>query len=119
MEGIGATLSAAVMIISAAVLSNPVPVILCLTLANFLISLSSVPAWAVSTDIAGGYAGTVSAVMNMIGQFSGSLSAIAFGAVTQHGYRVTPFYVTPGIMLSATTLWAFVINPERTVLDRS
>lgn len=116
---IGATLSAAIMIIPAAVLSNPVPVILCLTLANFLISLSSAPTWAVSMDIAGGFAGTVSAVMNMIGQFAGSLSAIVFGVLTQHGYWVAPFYVTAGIMISATILWAFVINPERTVLDRS
>ncbi len=79
MEGIGATLSAAVMIIPTAVLSNPVPVILCLTLADFLISLS----------------------------------------LTQHGYWVTPFYVTAGTLFSATILWAFVINPEQTVLDRS
>ncbi len=114
MEGIGATLSAAVMITPAAVLSDPVPVIVCLTLANFLISLSSAPTWAVSMDIAGRYAGTVSAVMNMIGRFAGSLSAIVFGALTQHGYWVTPLYVTVGIMLSATILWAFVINPERT-----
>jgi hypothetical protein len=85
---------------------------------NFFISLSTAPSWAVSMDIAGGFSGSVSSVMNMVGQASGSLSAILFGALTQRGMWLAPFYITSGVMLGSGLLWAFAINPERVVTDK-
>ncbi len=70
-------------------------------------------------DVAGGYAGTVSSVMNMIGQFAGSLSAIVFGALVQKGFWVAPFVIMSAILIGVALLWAFAINPERSVLERN
>jgi MFS family permease len=116
---IAAMAGAAIAIIPAALLEKPIPVIICLILCNFFVSLCSAPSWATSMDIAGGYAGTVSAVMNMIGQFAGSLSAIIFGILVQKGFWVAPFFIMAAVLLGVGLLWLFVIDPERTVLQRS
>jgi MFS family permease len=116
---IAAMVGAAIAIVPAALLTNPVSVIICLVLCNFFVSLCSAPSWATSMDIAGGYAGTVSSVMNMIGQFAGSLSAIIFGALAQRGFWVAPFFIMAGVLLGVALLWLFAINPERSVLERS
>jgi MFS family permease len=116
---ITAMIGAAIAVVPAALLTKPVPVIICLILCNFFVSLCSAPSWATSMDIAGGYAGTVSSVMNMIGQFAGSLSAIVFGALVQKGFWVTPFFIMSGVLIGVALLWMFAINPERTVLERS
>jgi sugar phosphate permease len=116
---ITAMVGAAIAIVPAALLTKPVPVIICLILCNFFVSLCSAPTWAVSMDIAGGYAGTVSSVMNMIGQFAGSLSAIVFGALVQKGFWVAPFFIMCAVLIGVALLWMFAINPERTVLERS
>ena len=42
-------------------------------------------------DISGGYAGSVSAIMNMIAQLSGSVSAIVFGVLVQGGHWMRRF----------------------------
>lgn len=115
---IGAMAGAALTMIPVALLSKPVPVVLCMIACNFFISLSTAPSWAVSMDIAGGFSGSVSSVMNMVGQASGSLSAILFGALTQRGMWLAPFYITSGVMLGSGLLWAFAINPERVVTDK-
>jgi hypothetical protein len=57
--------------------------------------------------------------MNMIAQLIGSLSAIIFGILVQRGYWVAPFYLTSAVTIASALLWAFAINPERTVLERS
>jgi len=116
---ITAMFGAAIAIVPAALLAKPIPVIICLILCNFFVSLCSAPSWATSMDIAGGYAGTVSAVMNMIGQFAGSLSAIIFGILVQKGFWVAPFFIMAAVLIGVGLLWLFVINPERTVLQRS
>jgi len=54
----------------------------------------------------------------MVGQGGGSLSPIVFGALTQRGHWIAPFYITSGVLLAAALMWAFLINPERSVLDR-
>lgn len=115
---IAAMLGSATFAIPAGTLSGAVPVVVCLILCNFFISLCSGPTWAVSMDISGGYAGSVSAIMNMIAQLSGSLSAIVFGVLVQGGHWVLPFYLTSGVAIGAALLWLFFINPERTVLER-
>jgi len=116
---ISALLLSAVSIVPAALFAKPVPVIIGLILCNFFVSLCSAPTWATSLDIAGGYAGTVSAVMNMIGQLAGSVSAIVFGALVQKARWIAPFYIMAVILVGSAMLWAFVIDPERTVLERA
>jgi sugar phosphate permease len=114
-----AMLGSALFAIPAGTMDKAVPVVICLILCNFFVSLCSAATWAVSIDIAGGYAGSVSAIMNMIAQLIGSLSAIIFGILVQRGYWVAPFYLTSAVTIASALLWAFAINPERTVLERS
>ncbi|MGA2963406.1 MAG: MFS transporter [Candidatus Korobacteraceae bacterium] len=114
-----AMVGSALFAIPAGTMSKAVPVVICLILCNFFVSLCSAATWAVSIDIAGGYAGSVSAIMNMIAQLVGSLSAIVFGVLVQRGYWVAPFYLTSAVTITSALLWAFAINPERSVLERS
>jgi MFS family permease len=81
--------------------------------------MSLAPSWAAAMDVAGGFSGSVSSVMNMVGQAAGSVSAIIFGALVEHVSWLAPFYVISGVMLGSALLWAFLINPERLVTDRS
>ena len=57
--------------------------------------------------------------MNMVGQAAGSVSAIIFGALVDHVSWMAPFYVISGVMLGSALLWAFFIDPEQLVTERS
>ena len=115
---IASMIGSAIFIVPAGTLTSAAAVVICLILANFFISLCSGPTWAVSIDISGGYAGSVSAIMNMIAQIAGSVSAFVFAALAQGGHWDRPFYITAAIALGSALLWLFFINPERTVLER-
>jgi sugar phosphate permease len=116
---IAGLLGAAISIIPAALASSHVVVVICLIIANFFTQMVNAPSCAVSLDIAGGYAGIVYSVMNMIAQTAGAASMIIFGALAQRGYWIAPFYIIAAILTGAALLWAFAINPERSVLERA
>ena len=44
---------------------------------------------------------------------------IIFGALVDRVSWLAPFYVISGVMLGSALLWAFLIDPERLVTDRS
>ena len=69
-------------------------------------------------DVGGEYCGTVSGVMNMAGSLAASLSPIIFGALVQRGFWMTPFFITAGVLLMGGFIWAFLIDPEHSVVDR-
>ena len=52
-------------------------------------------------------------------QAAGSISTIIFGALVDRVSWLAPFYVISGVMLGSALLWAFLIDPERLVTDRS
>ena len=116
---IAGLLGAAISIIPAALTSNHLLVLIYLTIANFFTQMVNAPSCAASLDIAGGYAGIVYAVMNMIAQGAGAMSMIIFGVLAQRGYWLAPFFITAAILTGAALLWMFAINTERTVLQRS
>jgi MFS family permease len=116
---IAGLLGAAISIIPAALTSNHLLVLIYLTIANFFTQMVNAPSCAVSLDIAGGYAGIVYSVMNMVAQGAGAMSMIVFGALVQRGYWLAPFFIIAAILTGAALLWAFAINPERSVLERS
>lgn len=113
-----AMLGAAVFMIPAGLSDQPAVVVLFLALSIFFLTFVLAPAWAVAMDISGGFSGTVSGVMNMVGQGGGSLSPIVFGALAQNGYWIAPFYITSGVLVAAAVIWGFLIDPERSVLER-
>jgi len=104
-------------LIPAALAHSAWAAILCLTASLFFLELVIGPAWAVPMDVGGEYSGTVSGVMNMAGSLAASLSPIIFGALVQRGFWVTPFFISAGVLLTGALIWAFLIDPERSVVE--
>ena len=90
--------------------------ILCLTASLFFLELVISPAWAVPMDVGGEFSGTVSGVMNMAGSLAASLSPIIFGSLVQRGMWVTPFFISAGVLSTGALIWAFLIDPEKSVV---
>lgn len=73
--------------------------------------------WAVCLDVGNEYAGTVSGMMNTVGNVGSALSPLVFGAILQYtGSWVYPFIVASCILVVGAVLWLFV-NPELTVAE--
>jgi sugar phosphate permease len=104
-------------LIPAAMAHSAWTAILCLTASLFFLELVISPAWAVPMDVGGEYSGTVSGVMNMAGSLAASLSPIIFGALVQRGFWITPFFISAGVLLTGALIWAFLIDPERSVVE--
>lgn len=47
--------------------SDPMLTVTLLSLCNFFIFVTLAPSWAAAMDVAGGFSGSVSSVMNMLG----------------------------------------------------
>ena len=73
--------------------------------------------WSVTADIAGPSAGSVSGVMNMIGQFGGVVTASLTPLVAAHFGWPASFLVAAGLGVAGTLAW-LLVNPERTLLGK-
>jgi sugar phosphate permease len=83
-----------------------------LTLALAGLELTVPISWAISLDIGGDYSGSVSAVMNTLGNCGGALSAVFIGyQATKFGWN-SPF-LTASAMCIVAALFAICINPSR------
>jgi ACS family glucarate transporter-like MFS transporter len=77
--------------------------------------LSQSSFWSVTADIAGPSAGTVSGVMNMIGQFGGVVApSLTPLLAAQFGWPAA-FLVAAGLGVMGSLVW-LAVNPERTLL---
>jgi sugar phosphate permease len=112
-----AMLASGVCLIPAAMAHAAWTAVLCLTASLFFLELVIGPAWAVPMDVGGEYSGTVSGVMNMAGSLAASLSPIIFGALVQRGFWITPFFISAAVLLTGALIWAFLIDPERSVVE--
>jgi ACS family glucarate transporter-like MFS transporter len=80
--------------------------------------LSQSSFWSVTADIAGPSAGTVSGVMNMIGQFGGVVApSLTPLLAAQFGWSAA-FLVAAGLGVVGSLAW-LLVNPERTLLGKS
>ncbi len=87
----------------------------CLTLALAGLELTVPVAWALCLDIAGDFAGSVTGVMNTLGNLGGALSAVMVGYLaTNYGWTV-PFIVASGCCVVAAVL-ATRIDPTRSAV---
>jgi sugar phosphate permease len=111
-----AMLASAACLIPAATTLHAWTAILCLTGSLFFLELVVGPAWAVPMDVGGEYSGTVSGVMNMAGSLAASLSPVIFGFLVQKGFWIAPFFISAGVLLTGALVWAFLIDPERSVV---
>ncbi len=109
---------AALLLIPAGMTESAITAILCLTASNFFLELVLGPAWAVPMDVGGTSSGTVTAVMNMVGAVGASISPLVFGFLVERGSWVAPFFVTAAVLASGSLIWIFLIDPEKSVVDR-
>jgi sugar phosphate permease len=112
-----AMLASGVCLIPAALTHHAGTAILCLTGSLFFLELVISPAWAVPMDVGGEYSGTVSGVMNMAGSLAASISPIIFGFLVQRGLWIAPFFISAGVLLIGSLIWAFLIDPEKSVVE--
>jgi sugar phosphate permease len=100
----GFLLSAAATV-PAVLVHDPKVSVACYCVAFFGLEWTVGISWAVTLDIGGDYAGSVSAVMNMLGNFGGAIAAtVVTYTATHYGWNV-PFLMTAGLCLIAAVLY--------------
>ena len=83
-----------------------------LTLALAGLELTVPVSWAISLDIGGDYSGSVSGVMNTLGNIGGALGAVCIGYLaTNFGWNSS--FLTASAMCCVAGLLAICINPTR------
>ena len=98
-------LIAAAMIPLAAALADPIPSILCFCVALFGLELTVGVSWAVTLDIGGEYAGSVSAVMNTLGNIGAAIAAAVTGYIVAASGWFAAFAVLAVLCVIAAVLF--------------
>ncbi len=114
-----AMLIAGVFLIPTGLSQSPWAAVLCLALSFFFLDMVFGPSWAVAMDVGGEFSGTVSSIMNLAGAIGASASPILFGFFVQRGSWVVPFLVTAGLLACGALVWAFLIDPEKSVVGET
>jgi sugar phosphate permease len=104
-------------IVPAALVDDAYAAVFCLTGAMFFLECTIGPSWAVPMDTGGKYSGTVSGMMNMAGNIGGALSPLVFGFLAQVGSWQAPFIVAAALLVIGAGIWAFWLDPERSVIE--
>ncbi|MDR3565006.1 MAG: MFS transporter [Negativicutes bacterium] len=112
-------LLSAIFMVPAAVTSDPYMAVYCLAGSMFFLECVIAVAWAIPMDVGGQYTGTVSGVMTMAGNLAGVVSPIAFGFLVQGGSWIAPFYLQALMLTIGAFIWAFLLNPEKSVVGKS
>jgi sugar phosphate permease len=112
-------LGCCVFIVPAAMTDDAYVAVYCLTAAMFFLECTIGPSWSVPMDVGGKYSGTVSGMMNMAGNIGGALSPLVFGFLVQYGNWQAPFVVAAALLVAGSAVWAFWLDPDATVLERS
>lgn len=111
-------LGCAVCIVPAALATDAYTAVYCLTGAMFFLECTIGPSWAVPMHVGGKHSGTVAGMMNMAGNIGGALSPVVFGILVQVGSWVAPFIVAATLLIAGAAIWAFWLDPERSVLEK-
>ena len=96
--------------------TNPVLAIVCLTIALAGLELTVAVSWAMCIDIGGNYSGSVSSVMNTLGNLGGALGAVVVGYLATGFGWTSPFIIACVLCLFAAVLVGR-IDPCRSVAD--
>ena len=112
-------LGCCVCIVPAALTEDAYTAVYCLTASMFFLECTIGPSWAVPMDAGGKYSGTVSGMMNMAGNIGGALSPLVFGFLVQYGNWQAPFIVAAALLVTGAGVWAFWLDPDRSVLEAS
>ncbi|MFP5276297.1 MAG: MFS transporter [Acidobacteriota bacterium] len=111
-----AMLIAGIFLIPTGFSRNPWTAVLCLALSFFFLDMVFAPSWAVAMDVGGEFSGTISSIMNSAGAIGASASPLIFGFFVQRGSWVVPFLVTAGVLTCGALTWAFLIDPEKSII---
>ena len=95
---------------------SPTTGLLCLTLALAGLELTVAVSWAICLDIGGEFSGSVSAVMNTMGNIGGAISAVAIGYLATHFGWNWPFLIASAMCLTAAFI-ATLVNPNIAVVE--
>lgn len=87
-----------------------------LTLAAAGLEFTTGISWATAIDVGHEHAGTVSAVMNMMGNLGGALSPFLFGVLVDWTGRWELPFLIAGVMIGIAAILWLKIDPERSVL---
>jgi len=88
-----------------------------LSISAFFLDMVVGPSCAVAMDVGGHFSGTVAALMNMTGALGASISPVVFGYFAARNLWVAPFFVNAGILVAGTLIWAFLVDPEKSVVE--
>ncbi|MBM6577260.1 MFS transporter [Microvirga sp. SRT01] len=106
-------LTAAAMIPLAAALDAPIPSIACFCVALFGLELTVGVSWAVTLDIGGEFAGSVSAVMNTLGNLGAAIAAAVTGYIVTMSGWFPAFMVLAVLCLIAAILFLWIDASRR------
>ncbi|ACB75953.1 MFS transporter [Opitutus terrae] len=102
---------AALCLIAATFFSQPLLAVTAIALASFSNDLSIPCSWTTCMDVGGRYVGTLSGMMNMVGNIGGFLSPIVLGYIVgRTGDWNLTFYVTAAVYLLGALCW-WLIDP--------
>jgi len=87
-----------------------------LTMAAAGLEFTTGISWATAIDVGHEHAGTVSAVMNMMGNLGGALSPFLFGVLVDWTGRWELPFLIAGVMIAISAVLWLKIDPERSVL---
>lgn len=106
-------LIAGIMVPLAALAGDPLVSIGFFALAVFGLELTVGVSWAVTLDVGGEYAGSVSAVMNTFGNTAGALTSVATGYLVTHVGWTSAFYVVAAFSLMGAVLFLWLDASRR------
>lgn len=109
---------AGIFVVPAALTESAGVSIACLAISFFFLEFVIGPSWAVPMDVGGQFSGTVTGVMNMAGAMAASLTPIIYGGLFERGYWIAPFVVSACVMFFGALVWTFLIDPERSVVEK-
>lgn len=106
-------------LLAATWLREPAFAVGAIALASFSNDLSIPGSWTTCMDVGGRYVGTLSGMMNMVGNVGGFLSPIVLGYIVgRTGDWNLTFYVTAGVYLLGAVCW-WCIDPVTPLEDQS
>jgi sugar phosphate permease len=89
----------------------------CFSAAVFGLELTVGVSWAVTLDIGGDYAGSVSAAMNTFGNTGGAIAAALTGYIVAHSGWTPAFFVSSGLSLFAAALFLGIDASQRLTFE--
>jgi sugar phosphate permease len=89
----------------------------CFSAAVFALELTVGISWAVTLDIGGDYAGSVSAAMNTFGNTGGAIAAALTGYIVTHSGWTPAFFVPSGLSLLAAALFLRIDASQRLTFE--